>query len=125
MCSRNRVEVILDTSFIVSCIKKNIDFLAQLEEQGFEVRLPNEVLEELKDLRLKTGREERLAIDVALELFHKSNIRKIKLGKKKVDDGLIDKAAQGYYIATLDKVIKRSVQHRVVIFDAQKRVGVE
>lgn len=119
------MEVLLDSSFIVSCLKKNIDFLTQLEEQGFTVKLPHEVFEELKDLRLKSPRAEREAIDIALTLFQTKSIKKIKLGKMRVDDGLIEKGKQGAYIATLDREIKRAVPHVVVLFDAEKRVGPE
>lgn len=119
------MEVLLDSSFIISCLKKNIDFITQLEEQGFTVKLPHEVFEELKDLRLKSARAEREAIAVALVLFESKGIKKMKLGKMKVDDGLIEKGKQGAYIATLDREIKRAVPHTVVIFDAEKRVGPE
>jgi len=119
------MEVILDSSFILSCVKKGIDFLDQLEQQGFVVKVPNEVIEELKDLRLETRHVEREAIAVALALFENRNVKKIKLGNKKVDESLIEHGRKGYYIATLDRAIKRSVPHSVVIFDAQKKVGVE
>ena len=56
------MEVILDTSFILSCMRKRIDFLSQLEEQGFMVKIPKEVIQELKDLhsRSKTSEEDRI-----------------------------------------------------------------
>lgn len=119
------MEVLLDSSFIISCVKKKIDFLAQLEEQGFSVRLPHEVFEELKDVRLTSRRAEREAIDIAFALFEKAGVKKMKLGKKRVDEGLIDKGKQGIYIATLDREIKRAIPNAVVIFDAEKRVGPE
>jgi rRNA-processing protein FCF1 len=119
------MEVLLDTSFIVSCVKKKIDFLQQLEEQGFKVYVPHEVLEELKDLRLKSRREERDAIDFAFLQFDQKKTKKFKLGHKKVDYGLMEKGGQGMYIATLDREIKHSVPKKIVIFDAQKRVGPE
>lgn len=119
------MEVLLDTSFIVSCVKKKIDFISQLEEQGYKVKVPNEVLEELKDLRLKVRREEREAIKLALQIFEQRKVKKIRLGKKRVDDGLIEKGNQGYHIATLDREIKRAVLSPIVLFDAEKRVGLE
>lgn len=119
------MEALLDSSFIISCLKKKIDFLSQLEEQGFVVKIPLEVFEELKDLRFRSPREERAAIDLALQLFEQQKIKKIRLGHKKVDEGLIDKGLQGYYIATLDREIKRAVPHVIVLFDAEKRVGPE
>ena len=121
------MNVILDSSFIISCFRKKIDFREQLEGQGFNVLVPREVMQELKDVRKnsKSSREDRLAIDLALESLLGRGIKHISLGKGKVDDWLIKKGKQGFYIATLDREIKRNVPNRIVIFDAQKRVGPE
>ena len=121
------MEVILDTNFIISCIMKKIDFLSQLEEKGFKVVVPLEVLQELKGLRLssKASHEERIAIDVALEMAASKRIKSITLGEGKVDDALIEKGKKGIYIATLDSGIKRNVPNKIVIFNAKKEVGVE
>ena len=119
------MEVLLDSSFIVSCIKKKIDFITQLEEQGFKVLIPREVLQELKDLRLKCPTEERKAIDLAFEIIEKRDLKKISLGKRSVDQGLIEKGKAGYFIATLDRGIKTEINHKVIIFNAQNRIGVE
>ena len=119
------MEVILDTNFIISCIKKKIDFISQLEEQGFKIIIPKEVFQELKDLKQKVSHNDRMAINMALEIFSSDKIRKIKLGNKSVDSGLIDKGKQGAYIATLDAAIKRQVANRVVISASQNSIIVE
>ena len=121
------MEAILDTSFIISCIMKKIDFLSQLEEKGFKVVVPLEVLQELKGLRLssKASHEERTAIDVALEMVYSKRVKSITLGERKVDDALIEKGKKGIYIATLDSGIKRNVPNKIVIFNAKKEIGVE
>src|SRR3989344_9092225 len=106
------MEVILDTNFIVSCIKKKIDFMSELELQGFKVLVPREVLQELKDLRLKVRHDDRTAVNIALEKFASGNIKKMRLGTQSVDAGLIEKGKQGAYIATLDAAIKRTVPNR-------------
>jgi rRNA-processing protein FCF1 len=118
------MEVILDSSFILSCIRKKIDFLEQLEEQGFRILVPREVLEELKDLKNKnrTSHGDRVAVDVALQML--AETEKTRIGSGRVDDGLISKGKEGHYIATLDNGIKREVPNKVVIFDAEKRVGI-
>jgi len=79
------MEVILDTNFIISCIMKKIDFLSQLEEKGFKVVVPLEVLQELKGLRLssKASHEERTSIDVALEMVYSKRVKSITLGEGK------------------------------------------
>mgnify|MGYP001173107703 FL=1 len=121
------MKVLLDTSFIVSCIRKRIDFLTGLKEQGFEIFLPREVLQELKDLKKKssTSQEDRLAINVAFEMFEKEDFKKISLGGKNVDLGLIEKGKNGFFIATLDAEIKNSIPNKIVIFSSKKSVGRE
>ena len=119
------MEVIVDTNFIISCVRKNIDFLSQLEDQGFEVRVPREVMDELKDLRFRRGQEDRFAIDLALQMFEKKKVKKIKLGHRRVDEGLIAKGKQGIHIATLDREIRRNIPNAIIIYSAQKSVGVE
>jgi rRNA-processing protein FCF1 len=125
------MEVLLDTSFVISCVRKKIDFIGQLEGLGFKVVLPREVLQELRDLR-ENPRESRLdrdAVDVAFQMFEANKIKKVSLGrrmeKKRVDEALINKGKEGYYIATLDNEIKRAVPNKIVIFNATKSVGIE
>ena len=126
------MKVLLDTNFIISCIRKKIDFISQLEGQGFSVVVPIEVMHELKDLKksIKESHPDRMAIDVAFELFEKRKVKKMSLGgtairKTHIDAALISKGKDGYYIATLDNEIKRSVPNKVVILNAKNEVGVE
>jgi len=125
------MKVLLDTNFVISCIRKNIDFISQLESLGFNVVLPLEVLQELKDLRKNPGenRADRAAIDIAFELFEKRKVKKMSLGslksKQKLDEKLIHKGKDGYYIATLDNEIKRSVPNKIIILNAKNEVGIE
>jgi len=120
------MEVILDTNFIISCMLKRIDFMEQLGNLGFVVKIPKEVIEELKDLKndnKKTSRKEREIINVALSWLEEKKVKKIKLGGK-VDLKLIERGKEGIYIATLDNGIKREIPNKVVINNAAGRVEV-
>ena len=119
------MEVILDTNFIITCIRRDIDFLEQLEAEGFTVVVPKEVLEELKDLRFRVTNDERTAINVALELLEKRKVKKMSLGHYSVDKGLINKGKEGYFIATLDSAIRHEVPNVVGIRTAQKSIVIE
>ena len=119
------MEAILDTNFIISCVKKKIHFIDELETLGFGVVLPREVVEELKDLRRSVSHNDRIAIDIALEQFTTNKIKKMKLGGRSVDEGLIAKGKQGAYIATLDAAIKRAVPYRITISAAQNTLQIE
>ena len=121
------MQVILDSSFIISCVRERIDFLTQLNEQGFTPIVPREVIQEMKDLRIsnRVSHDERIAIDVAFEMLEKAKIKKTTLGTGRVDDFLIKRGQEGIFIATLDNGIKKRIPKKIVIFKAQNRVGVE
>lgn len=121
------MQVILDSSFIISCVRERIDFLSQLSEQGFTPVVPREVLQEMKDLRVsdRSSREDRLAIDVAFTLLERHKVKKTTLGQGRVDEFLIKRGLEGVFIATLDNAVKRKIPKKIVIFKAQNRVGVE
>lgn len=119
------MEVLLDSSFIITCIKRKIDFISQLEEQGFRVLLPREVFQELKDLKLRVSHDDRAIIDIALKVFESKKIKKMKLGNDTVDKGLIAKGKQGFYIASLDSSIRREVKNKVGILSSGNRIFIE
>ena len=77
------MEAILDSSFIISCIRRKIDFITELQGEGFKIKLPKAVMQELKDLKKesKTSRKDRESIDIAFQLLerNKNKIKKIKL----------------------------------------------
>ena len=121
------MEVILDTNFIISSILKKIDFLSELREMGFKVAVPREVMQELKDLKKesKTSHQGRVAIDLALDLLSSRDVKKIRLGGRYVDEGLISKGLEGVYIATLDNGIRSKIPNKVIIQSARKSLGIE
>ena len=122
-----KMEAILDSSFIISCVRKRIDFLEELKNMGFTAVVPREVFQEIKDLRSrnKSSREDRTAIDIAMEMIEKGKVKKVGLGEMRVDDALIKKGKEGIYIATLDRAIKRAVPNKIVILDAKNSLGIE
>jgi rRNA-processing protein FCF1 len=121
------MEVLLDTNFIISCLRKRIDFLEELSGLGFKSKVPREVLQELKDIKMmkKTGRETRSTIDVAFQILDERNVKKVKVGGRTVDEGLIAKGKTGTYIATLDNGIKREIPNKIVIDSAKNLLKVE
>ena len=121
------MEVLLDSSFIVSCIRRKIDFISELEENGFKIKIPLGVLQELKDLKKKdkTSRDDRIAIGLAFKLLDDKRVKKTRVGGRMVDEGLIQKGQKGSYIATLDNEIKRVVPNKVVINNSKNGIEVQ
>lgn len=119
------MEAILDSNFIISCIKRKIDFISQLEEKGFRILIPREVLQELKDLRLKVPHDDRIAIDTAFQIVNSKKIEKTKLGEGKIDERLIERGKVGAYVATLDNAIRRQIPNKVIINNARNSIEIE
>ena len=119
------MEVLLDSNFIISCLKKKIDFISELEGKGFKILLPREVFQELKDLKNKVSPTDKAAIEIAIKMFESREIKKTTLGNKSVDLGLIEKGRNGAYIATLDAAIKREVKNKVFINSATNNIMIE
>jgi rRNA-processing protein FCF1 len=119
------MEVVLDTNFIISCVKRKIDFVSQLESLGFKIVIAREVIDEMKDLRQNVKHDDRIAIDLAMQILDEAKLKKIKIGKGKVDDELIKMGNGGAYVASLDAYIKRSVPNKVAIDNASNGLMIE
>lgn len=119
------MEAILDGSFMLNAMRNKIDFISQLENEGFKVVVPREVMQEMKDLREKAKTPDRVLIDLIFQMVEQRDVKKIGLGKDRVDLQLIKLGKAGKYIATTDAAIKRSVKNRIGINIAGKKIIVE
>ena len=109
-------QVILDTSFIITCVKQKIDFFEELRNQGFQILIPEQVIKELGGL--KTA--------LALKLLEVHTFNTVDLGTKHVDKGIIDYAKKHFsvIIATLDREIKNSTQNQKLVIRGKKRLEI-
>lgn len=108
------VKVILDTSFILTCIKQKIDFFEELEKQGAKPVIPKQVIKEIE--RVSTSNKKRHFREdakIALKMLEneESNYETINLGRKHVDKEIKNyvKEHPGIFVATLDKEIIHSL----------------
>lgn len=117
-------QVIIDTNFIMACIRQKIDFFEDLKFMGLEVVVPDRVLEELQRLKEKHDRREtRREAEFALRLLEKNEFKKIALRQKFADRAIIFYAKNNpkVIIATLDRGIKDRIRNpKVVIRDRKK-----
>jgi rRNA-processing protein FCF1 len=109
-------QVILDTNFILSCIRKKIDFFEEIKFMGLEIIIPKEVIKEIEKFRQKPESE------VALKLIKKNNYNEIELGKGHVDKKIINyaKNSSEIIVATLDREIKNKVNNRKLIIRGKR-----
>ena len=108
--------VLLDTNFILTCIKQKIDFFEELRFMGFEIIIPDRVIDELKKLKQT----------LALKLLEKNNFKKIILIGKDVDNSIINYAKKNpeIIIATLDKELSNKLKNRKIIIRGKKKLEI-
>ena len=105
--------ILLDTNFILSCIRKKIDFFDDLKFKGFNILIPSEIITELEKIKKTGGKKFQDEAKIALSLLKKNSFEKIDLNTKNVDNGIVKIAGEHreYIIATLDRVIKNKIKN--------------
>lgn len=109
-------QVLLDTNFILTCMKQKIDFFDYLEMEGYIIIIPEQVINELENLKKES----------ALMLLSKSKFKKIKLTGKNVDNAIIRYAGENpeLIIATLDRAIQKKIKNRKMIIRNKKKLEI-
>lgn len=106
-------KILLDSSFILSCVKNRIDFFTEIALMGMQILIPEEVLREIGNIKnSKQKLKDKEAAEFSSVLFKLNNFKKIKLKTKNVDSGIINFAGKNpeLIIATLDKEIKKKLK---------------
>ncbi|MEK6926771.1 MAG: PIN domain-containing protein [Nanoarchaeota archaeon] len=114
------MEVILDTSFILTCIKQKIDFFEELSFKGFKIFIPSQVISELKGLAISKSEA-----NLALKILHSNSFKKLELNGRKTDNAIINysKKHPEVYIATLDNEIIKKTRNRKIAIKGKKRLS--
>jgi len=115
-------KIILDTNFILSCIRNKIDFIEELQLSGREILLPIQVVDELKQIIKKEKYKFRREAELAIKLLEKSNFKKIDIKNKYVDKGIKDftEKNKSVIIATLDRELKKPKSRNMIITKKKK-----
>ncbi|MBM3234389.1 hypothetical protein FJZ19_04840 [Candidatus Pacearchaeota archaeon] len=120
------MKIIVDTNFILTCVKQKIDLFSQLEEifPLPEIIIPFRVINELESL--KKSREikiqERGAADVSLQILRKKKPRLENLGEN-VDNSIVNYALKNkdVVVATLDRGIIRRLKSKAGLLTIRNR----
>lgn len=115
-------KILLDTSFILSCIRNKIDFIEELQLSGRKILLPIQVIGELKNIAKKGKCKFRQEAEFALKILEHSKFEKIDLLEKNVDKGIKKFAEKdkSVIIATLDRKVKKPKSRNMVITKKKK-----
>ncbi|MBS3076556.1 hypothetical protein J4481_02340 [Candidatus Pacearchaeota archaeon] len=124
-------QVLLDSNFILTCVKQKIDFIEDLTQKGIQIIVPQQVLDEIKRVseskkKLKFRDDAKISIKI-LEI-NKSKIKIIDFESKKHVDNLIIKHAKEnpeMLIATLDNELKKKIPNKILIIKEKKRIGIQ
>ena len=120
-------QAILDTNFILSCVKQKINFLDEIKFMGMDVLIPEEVLDEVKNImNSKKKLHFREDAKLALKILGKNKFKKIKLGTSHVDKGLVNfsKKNKDVVVATLDKELKRKIKKPKLVIRGKNKLEV-
>lgn len=124
------MKILLDTNFVLACAKQKIDF-ASLADELFDEKLewivPEEVLNELKEISERKGEKvrDKDAAEVGLQIIKKMKIKKIKLKNKNVDVGIANYiSGKDLVLATLDRKLKSRVDNKIMTIRGKKSLRI-
>ena len=118
-------QTILDTNFILTCVKQKIDFFRDIPNMGVQILIPKQVIEEIKRVANSTKKLKfRDDAKLAQVILEKNKFTQIDIRGKYVDKGLIKYAKDHprLIIATLDRDIKNKTTNSKLIIRGKKKL---
>jgi len=117
--------ILLDTNFILSCVRNKIDFIEELQLSGRKILLPIQVVNELKEIAKKKKYKLKKEAEFALKLLEHPNFEKVDLKEKYVDKGIrkFVERNKSVIVATLDRELKRP-KNRNMVITRKKRIEI-
>ena len=119
-------KVLLDTSFILTCIRNKIDFFEDIQSMGSKILIPKQVIQEIENIsKSKKKLHFREEAQIALKLLRKSKFRKIDLKTKNTDNGISKYSKEhDIIVATLDREIKNKIKNSKLVIRGKKKLEV-
>jgi len=121
-------QTILDTNFILTCVKQKIDFFRDIPNMGLNILISKQVIEEIKRVANSTKKLKfRDYARLAQIILEKNKFTQIDIRGKYVDKGLIKYAKEHprLIIATLDKEIKNKTTNSKLVIRGKKKLEVQ
>lgn len=113
-------QALLDSNFILSCVKQKIDFFEDLKFRGLEILIPKQVIREIKGIKEPYAK-------LSLKILEKNKFKEIDIGKGYVDKRikLFAEKNPKTLIATLDKELKEKLKNSKIIIREKKRLEIQ
>ena len=117
---------LLDTSFILTCVRNKIDFFEQLELNGFKIIIPEQVIKEIEAIKNSKKSEAKSEANLALKLIKTKKPKIIQLKGKTADNAIISYTKQNpsIIVATLDREIKNKTKNRKLVIRSKKKLEI-
>ena len=122
------MKVILDTNFLIYCAKEKLDYIEEINNilnEGFNLVVPEQVIEELKRLRIKAKKgKDKDACDLALKILDKKKINIVQPSGKSVDDAIMQLAQENSknIVCTLDREMRWELGRVILISRGKKLI---
>ena len=118
-------KILLDTSFILTCVRNKIDLFEELFLEGYKIIIPVQVLDEIKKFE-KSKSEARIALKILERDFYENPDFGAVRKNGTVDNKIINYAKENPHtvIATLDRGIKKKIQNDLMVIRGKKKLEV-
>lgn len=123
--------ILLDTNFILTCVKQKIDFFEDIKFMGMKIIIPKQVLNELKIIvnskkKLHFRKDSELCLKIIEK--EKKSFKEIDLSEygKNTDKGIKNFAEKNknIIVATLDKELKNKIKNRKLVIREKKNLEI-
>jgi len=122
------MKVILDTNFILYCMKQKIDFISlanELFSENIDFLIAEEVINELKNISERKGEKTKDKDAAKLGLKFVAGYEKVQLNNKNTDLGIINFAEKNNaIIATSDRGLKSKTKARILSIKDKKSLEI-
>tara|TARA_Y100000310_G_C20635738_1_gene791050 strand:- start:560 stop:910 length:351 start_codon:yes stop_codon:yes gene_type:complete len=113
------MKIVLDTNFLISCLKFKIDFLGELRAD--ELFIVDKTKAELEKLINGKIAKDKQRAKIVLALIKKKKIKEIVSKPNETVDDTLSRLT-GYIIATQDKELKKRIKGKKLIIRAKKKL---
>lgn len=127
------LKILLDTNFILTCVKQKIDFenfLNEKMDEKIEFLVPQQVLNELGNLKDRAGmktidkKAAELSFEYLRKMQNKPKIIQLKDNFQNVDIAIVNYLlGKNIILATLDKDLKQRVDNKILTIRGKKNLG--
>ena len=128
---KNRRFVLLDTNFILTCVKQKIDFFEDIKFMGMKIIISKQVIDEIKRIvNSKKKLHFRKDAELSLRILEKekNSFKKINLSNygKNTDKRIKNFADknENIIVATLDRELKNKIKNRKLVIRGKKRLEI-